>query len=159
MNEQELRSRVKTLLYDQRYGVLSTQGEGGMPHASIIAFTSADDLSAILFATPRNTRKYSYMLSRNRVTFFIDDRRARAEELMDVTGLEAQGSVRELRDQERDDYRAIYIARHPELASFVDSPDSALMRLDVERYDMVDHFQHVLVLKLQSGAKMPGDSQ
>jgi len=158
MNEQALRSRVTTLLHGQLYGVLSTQGEGGIPHASIIAFATADDLSAIIFATPRNTRKYSYMQARNRVAFFIDDRRARSEELMDVTGLEAQGTVRELHGQERDDYRAIYLARHPGLAPFADTPGSALMCLDVESYDMVDHVQHVLVLKLGGSMELPGES-
>lgn len=157
MNEHELRTSIKALLHSQLYGVLSTQGEGGVPHASIIAFASADDLSAIVFATPRNTRKYSYMLARDRVSFFIDDRRARKEELMEVSGLEAQGRVRELLDRERDDYRAIYLARHPDMASFVDAPGSALMRLEVERYDMVDHFQHVLVLSPGGPGGAAGD--
>ncbi len=148
MNEHELRTRIKALLYSQLYGVLSSQGEGGLPHASIIAFASADDLSSIVFATPRNTRKYSYMLARDRVAFFIDDRRARKEEIMDVSGLEAQGRVRELLDKEREDYRAVFLARQPDMASFVDAPGSALMLLDIERYDMVDHFQHVLVLSV-----------
>lgn len=157
MNEHELRTRIKTLLYSQLYGVLSTQGEGGMPHASIIAFASADDLSAIVFATPRNTRKYSYMMARDRIAFFIDDRRARKEEIMDASGLEAQGTVRELHDQQRDDYRAMFLARRPDMASFVDAPGSALMRLEVERYDMVDHFQHVLVLSVDSCGEYSGD--
>ncbi|HAE22939.1 MAG TPA: pyridoxamine 5'-phosphate oxidase family protein [Spirochaetaceae bacterium] len=148
MNEHELRTRIKGLLHSQLYGVLSTQGEGGLPHASIIAFASADDLSSLVFATPRNTRKYAYMLARDRVAFFIDDRRARKEEIMDVSGLEAQGRVRELLGREREDYRGIFLARHPDMASFVDAPGSALMRLSIERYDMVDHFQHVLVLSV-----------
>ncbi len=146
MNENELRTRIKALMHGQLYGVLSTLGENGMPHSSIVAFTGADDLAAIVFATPRNTRKYAYMLSDDRIAFFMDDRRARAEELMDACGLEAQGRVRELKGGEREDYRAVFLARHPDLAPFVDAPGSALMRLEVERYDMVDHFQHVLVL-------------
>jgi hypothetical protein len=157
MNEHELRTRIKALLHGQLYGVLATQGEGGAPHASIIAFASADDLSAIVFATPRNTRKYSYMLARDRATFFIDDRRARKEELMDVSGLEAQGVVRELLGKDRDDYRAVFLARHPDMAPFADAPGSALMRLEVERYDMVDHFQHVLVLSVGGRKDPEGD--
>jgi len=157
MNDHELRSRIKSLLYSQLYGVLSTQGEEGVPHASIIAFASADDLSAIVFATPRNTRKYDNMLARDRIAFFIDDRRASGKEIMDASGVEAQGRVRELRGKERDDYRAIYVARHPDMASFADAPGSALMLLDVERYDMVDHFQHVLVLRLGDSVRHSGD--
>ncbi|MDX9898723.1 MAG: pyridoxamine 5'-phosphate oxidase family protein [Spirochaetia bacterium] len=157
MNDHELRTRVKALLHSQLYGVLATQGEGGAPHASIIAFSSADDLSAIVFATPRTTRKYAYMMARDRITFFIDDRRPRKEEIMDASGLEAQGRVRELLGQERDDYRAMFLARRPDMASFVDAPGSALMRLEVERYDMVDHFQHVLVLNIGGHTDYTGD--
>lgn len=155
-DENDLRTRIKGLLYGQLYGVLSTQGEGGMPHASIIAFASADNLSTIVFATPRRTRKYTYMLDRNRVAFFMDDRRARKEEIMDVSGLEVQGTVKELLDRERDDYRAIFLLRHPDMVSFVDAPDTALMRLSVERYDMVEHFQNVLVLDMDSGVGLDG---
>lgn len=156
MNEPELQTRIKSLLHRQLYGVLSTQGEG-VPHASIIAYACADGISAIIFVTPRNTRKFSYMMARDRVVFFVDDRRERKEELMDVCGLEAQGRVRELQGEQRDDYRAIYLARHPDMASFVDAPGSALMRLEVERYDMVDHFQHVLVMQVDAQAGKQGD--
>ncbi len=156
MHEHELRSRIKSLLYSQLYGVLATQGEEEIPHASIIAFAGADDLLSIVFATPRNTRKYDNMLAHPRIAFFIDDRRASGKEIMETSGLEARGRVRELRGPERGGYRDIYVARHPDMASFADAPGSALMRLTVERYDMVEHFQHVLVLKPGSSVERTG---
>ncbi|GAB1456897.1 hypothetical protein MASR2M48_22050 [Spirochaetota bacterium] len=44
---------------------------------------------------------------------------------MDASGLEAQGRVRELLGQERDDYRAMFLARRPDMASFADAILSA----------------------------------
>ncbi len=157
MSERALRLRVKELLFSQLYGVLCTRPKEDAPHTSIVAFASADDLSAIVFATPRNTRKYTYMLTDNRVALFFDDRRPRKEDLMNVTGLEARGLVRELTDHERGDYRAMYLARHPDMAGFVDAAGSALMCLEVERYEIVDHFQHLLVLRLDTGNKLRGE--
>lgn len=146
MEERELRARVRTILGSQLYGVLSTLSEDGAPHASIIAFVSADALGGIVFATPRNTRKFAYLVERPEAAFFIDDRRSSPDELMEVTGIEARGRVTELTGEERTAYRALYLARHPAMDSFIDAPGSALMRMNVDRYDVVDHFQHVLVL-------------
>ena len=146
MEERELRTKVRTILGTQLYGVLSTQGEAGTPHASIIAFVTADALGSLVFATPRNTRKFNYLVARPEAAFFIDDRRSDPNELMQVTGIEVQGRVTELTGDERATYRALYLARLPAMASFIDAPGSALMRMAVDRYDVVDHFQHVLVL-------------
>lgn len=148
MNEQALRLRIKELLCSQLYGVLCTRTQNSGLHTSIVAFASADDIAAIIFATPRNTRKYTNMLSDSRIAVFFDDRRPQKEDLMEVTGIEAQGSVRELTGQERVDYRAVYLARHPDMAEFVDATGSALMRLEVEQFEIVDHFQHLLILRL-----------
>lgn len=146
MDHDELRTRIKQVLASQLYGVLSTQGEQGMPHASIIAFASADELRSIVFATPMNTRKHRYMRDRPGVAFFVDDRRENREELMQVVGIEATGQAIELTGDEKQAYRSILVAKNPQMAGFVDSPDSALIRITVKEYDVVDHFQHVQVL-------------
>jgi len=149
MEHDELRTRIKLVLASQLYGVLSTQGEEGLPHASIIAFASADDLGSIVFATPKNTRKHRNMLARAGVAFFVDDRRENREELMQVVGIEATGQAVELAGEEKQAYRSILVAKHPQMAGFVDSPGSALVRIAVKAYDVVDHFQHVLVLPVE----------
>lgn len=146
MEHDDLRARINLVMANQLYGVLSTQGEDGMPHASIIAFASADTLCSIVFATPRNSRKHRNMLARAGVAFFIDDRRENREDLMQVVGIEATGQASELVGGERQPYRSILLAKHPQLTEFVDSPDSALIRIAVKAYDVVDHFQHVLVM-------------
>ena len=50
--------------------------------------------------------------------------------------------------RERQGNRALYLSKYPEMAEFVDAPGTALVRIEVERYDVVDHFQHVLILDL-----------
>ena len=149
----ELTTVVKQLMARQLYGVLATQGDSGAPHSSIVAFVSADDLCSVVFATPRNTRKYRFMVARPTVSFFVDNRRERADELMQVVGIEASGTARELSVTHCERYRALFLAKYPEMAAFADSPGSAFVRISVARYDVVDHFQHVLVLPTGSDSE------
>lgn len=160
MTDTDLRISVKRLLARQLYGVLATRGEGGRPHLSIVAYISADDLGGLVFATPRNTRKFEYLSKRPEVALFSDDRRERIDDLMEVTGVEVSGTAREVPARDRGGYRALYLSKFPEMAEFVDAPGTALVRVDVDRYDVVDHFQHVLVLSLREpgGAGSAGDA-
>ncbi len=147
MTEHELKTTVKKLMARQLYGVLATQAESGVPHMSIVAFVSADNLQSLVFVTPRNSRKYSFLLAQPEVAFFVDDRRERVEDLMQVSGVEAHGTARELSAGSRGHYRALFLAKYPEMLEFVDAPGSAMVRIEAQRYDVVNHFQHLLVLR------------
>lgn len=157
MTDNDLKISVKRLLARQLFGVLGTRDDAGRPHLSIVSFVSADDLKSLVFATPRSTRKYAYLEKRPEAAFFSDDRRERIDDLMDVIGVEAAGEARELADSEREPYRSLYLAKYPELAEFVDAPGTALMRIAVQRYDVVDHFQHVLVLRTGGPGELGAD--
>jgi general stress protein 26 len=146
MTETELRTHVKLLLARQSFGVLATQGESGMPHLSIVAFLSADDLGSLVFATPRGTRKFGYLSAQPGAAFFVDDRRDRIDDLMEVTGIEAVGRASELLGEEREKYRDLFLAKYPAMTGFFDSPGSAVFRIAVETYNVVDHFQQMRVL-------------
>jgi heme iron utilization protein len=146
---------VKQLMARQLYGVLATQPDSGAPHSSIVAFVSADDLCSVVFATPRNTRKYRFLIARPEVSLFVDNRRERADELMQIVGIEANGTAHELSGLQLERYRAHFLAKYPEMAAFADSEESAFIRISVARYDVVDHFQHVLVLPVQGGTDPP----
>lgn len=147
MTDEDLRISVKRLLARQLFGVLATRGEGGRPHLSIVSFVSVDGLGGLVFATPRSTRKYRYLRDRPEVSLFADDRRDRMDDLMLVTGVEASGMARELAEPDRGAYKELYLTKYPELAEFADAPDTALVRIEVDRYDVVDHFQHLVVLE------------
>lgn len=146
MTNYELRSAVKQLMASELYGVLATQSGSGAPHSSIVAFVSADDLTSVVFVTPRNTRKFANIEARPAVSFFVDNRSDRVDELMRVIGIEAHGNAHELSAEQGCAYRALFLAKYPQMSGFAQAPGSALMRITVSHYDVVDHFQHVLVL-------------
>lgn len=152
MDRAELTVRVRKLLWDQLFGVLATTGEDG-PHTTIVSFAVADNLTSIVFPTPRATRKYRNLMTNAGVSLFVDDRQNNSAALGDIHGIEARGIAREIPNEERGLYEPLYCARHPGLAEF--TMNSALIRISVQRYDVVFRFQNVYVLEVGEGEATP----
>ena len=149
-----LKAAVKQLMSTQLYGVLATTSDSGAPHCSIVAFVSADDLAGLVFVTPRNTRKFAYLRARPQISLFVDNRSDQADNLMQVIGAEAGGSAHELSGDEADPYCELFLAKYPQMSGFVRAPGSAIVRIAVEHYDVVDRFQHVLMLPVASRGRI-----
>jgi heme iron utilization protein len=145
----EIRLLVCDLLRSQRFAVLSTESETG-PYASLIAFWAADDLSQIAFATMRATRKFNYLVTHPRVALLFDNRSNRDVDLRQAIAVTATGSARELTETgARAAASSEFLAKHPHLASFVASPGCAFVRVDIDTYYVVTHFQSVVELHTQ----------
>lgn len=146
MNDRTVKTAVKRLLAQQHYGVLATESDNGTPHLALMAFASVDDLAGIVCVTPRHTRKFTHICQRPAVAFLVDDRNEHSDRLMSIITVEAQGCAAELTPERIPDYRALFLAKYPHLSDFVTATSSVMLRIAVERYDVVDHFQQVLVL-------------
>lgn len=146
MNDRTVKTAVKRLLAQQHYGVLATESDSGAPHLALMAFVSVDDLAGIVCVTPRHTRKFVHICQRPAVAFLVDDRTDHSNRLMSIITVEAQGCAAELIPERVSDYRALFLAKYPHLSNFVTATSSAMLRIAVERYDVVNHFQQVLVL-------------
>lgn len=142
MNEpDETREPAARLLASQRFAVLSTQSETG-PHCSLVAYWAAGDLSHVVFATLRDTRKFRYLVRHPRVALLFDDRSNRDVDVEQATAITAPGTARELTDDaERAQALVAYVARHPQLADFANSPGCALVRVDIDSLQVVTRFQ------------------
>lgn len=138
-----LPERIRRLLADQPYAVLSTQG-GGQPYASLVAFAASPDLGAVVFATPRNTRKFRLLSECDHVALLADNRYVHSQAMMEVEAVTATGrAVQVGAGPEFERWSALLLAKHPHLAPFVRSPSVALFRIDVVRYFHVVRFQEV----------------
>ncbi len=138
---------IRELLAAQRLGVLSTQSKGE-PHASLVAFVSAEDLKSLLFATPRTTRKYTNLMADSRAALLIDNRANQDSDFRTAMAVTAKGIARELREGDRKRSVELYLARHPQLEEFVRAPSCALMALAVHTYQVVKRFQRVMELHI-----------
>ncbi len=146
-SEAELAGVIEKLLDEQPLAVLATQ-QGGRPYATLVAFAWTPDLKCLAFATPRATRKFEHMQSNPRVALLVDNRTGRQEDFHEAMALTVLGAARESSGNERGRLLDSYLERHSALADFVQSPSTALMVVDVERYILVRQFQNVLELRM-----------
>ena len=146
MERSALIQTVKTMLHDQRLAVLATR-DGNQPYCNLVCFTAADNLQYLVFATPRATRKYTNLSTEFRVAMLVDNRANEAGDTEKSTAVTAIGIARELGGEERLNLLGHYIEKHPQLESFASSSDTALFKIEVERY-IVSKFQHTQVISM-----------
>lgn len=133
---------LKHLFDSQQFAVLATQAQG-QPYVSLMAFAATDDLRTLIFATERQTRKFANVTAETRTAVMIDDRSNRSSDTQTATAVTAIGQAGEASGEERARLLEIYLAKHPHLAEFAQSPSCALICVRVGSYYVVSRFQDV----------------
>ncbi len=141
--DMDIKEEIYRLIQNEYFAVLSTQGEI-QPYASIISFSATEDLKNIVFATPRQTRKFSLLNRRDRVALLIDNRSSVPPSVNRISAVTVTGKSRILNDEvELNHWKNILTLKHPYLKTFVDAPSTAVILIDVYRYFLVRRFQEV----------------
>jgi len=140
-----IRQRLVQLFASQKLAVLSTH-HNGQPYASLIAFTSSDDLKELFFATPRATRKYANLQADPRVALLIDSRSNQDSDIHRAIAVTAVGKAAEVTESEREKVLKLYLSKQPHLEEFVKSPSCALVQVTVATFYVVSRFQKVMEL-------------
>ncbi len=136
-NPAAIRDSIRTLLKTTGFAVLATENTG-QPHTSLIAITSMEEGQRLVFATYRNTRKFTNLMQNPRVSLLIDGRCCGATSgTPDGLILSAVGRVREIDAGMLAHRLAAHLQKHPDLAAFVRTPDCVLLELVVDRYQVV----------------------
>jgi heme iron utilization protein len=146
-DREHLKQRLIQLFSTQRLAVLATQHEG-QPYASLIAFAASDDLKELLFATPRATRKFAYLQATPRIALLIDSRLNEDADIHGAIAAIVLGTAAEVPLEEREPALQRYLAKHPHLEEFAQSPSTALVRVTMETYYVVSRFQEVMELRV-----------
>jgi nitroimidazol reductase NimA-like FMN-containing flavoprotein (pyridoxamine 5'-phosphate oxidase superfamily) len=134
---------IHALVAEEPFAVLCTQGEG-QPYGSVVAFAFDHDLGSFVFATPRATRKYRLLSQCDRVALVVDNRAKFPGDLMKVGAITVTGKAQQLEPgPSLDKWARLLTARHPYMKSFVESPSTALFRVDAVRFLFVTRFQEV----------------
>ena len=144
----QIRKTLKDLFASQRLGVLATYGEG-QPYSSLVAFAATNDLKYLVFATTRATRKYANLSAESRVAMLVDNRSNQDSDFHSAIAVTALGEAEEVKESERGHFLKLYLAKHPYLEEFVNSPTCALLKMCVDRYYMVSRFQNVMELHMR----------
>ena len=131
------RDSIQRLLNSTGFAVLATEN-AGQPHTSLIAITPLDEGQRLVFATYRNTRKFTNLMQNKRVSVLIDGR-ARDGACGADTGfiLSAVGRVQEINAATQSQLLHAHLQKHPDMAAFMQAPDCVLLEVVVEAYQMV----------------------
>lgn len=93
----------------------------------------------------RPTRKYANLAANPGAAMLVDNRTNQAADTENALAVTVTGRAAEAEAPEKDRLLMLFLARHPHLQNFLDSPDCALMRLKVDKYYIVSRFQEVRV--------------
>ena len=146
-NKQFLK-RLGVLFRSQNLAALSTHHQG-QPYASLVAFYASDNFKYIYFATPKTTRKFANLTADNRVAVMVNSSINHASDFHRAISVTAVGVAEEIGGSEKKSIVDLYLAKHPHLEDFVRAPTSALVRVTVDTYYMVNNFQNVMELHMK----------
>lgn len=138
----EIQNTIRGVLERNRYAVLATQ-LNGQPHASLMAFTPLDGLRYLAFATYRETLKYESIREDPRVAILIEDKEANARRPDRRLVLTAVGEAIKTPEEDRQAHILTHLVRHPDLESFLSSPDCEFIRVAVQAYQVVGDIDDV----------------
>lgn len=135
--------RLIVLNRTQMHAVLATDFDG-QPYTSLIAYALTTDMKGVVFATPKSTRKYKYIFKNRRVSLLIDTRSNTERDYMDAESVTILGNAYTMRRGKKwSELAGILTKKHPKLSEFVDSPDTALVFIKINRCIHVTRFQSV----------------
>jgi hypothetical protein len=84
----------------------------------------------------------------SRIALLVDNRSNQDSDFHNAIAVTALGNAKEVKESERDRFLKLYLAKHPYLEEFVNSPTCALLKVSVDRYYMVNRFQKVMELHM-----------
>ena len=147
-DENRVRETIRGLLESQYFAVLCTKGETH-PYCSLVGFAATPDMSHVVFATMKDTRKYRNLSAEGRVSLLIDSRTNRVEDLKDASALTVIGEVCAVESNLDGEHRDLYLERHPHLAPFLADPNTVIICVKVSKYILVSRFQEVFELEIE----------
>lgn len=137
MNKQTtLKDYIEAVLKTSGFAVLATEGNG-QPHTSLIAITPFENFRQIIFATYRNTLKYRNLSDNNKVAVLIEGKYFNKKGLKESVVLTIIGQTEEISIARNETPYQEHLKRHPEMESFMISPDCVLIRVIPQSYQVV----------------------
>ncbi len=135
--------RLRLLDKTQMHAVLATDLDG-QPYTSLIAYALTPDMKKVVFATPRATRKFKNISKNRLVSLLIDTRSNTQRDFIDAESVTILGNAYSLRRGKKwSELSEILKKKHPELIDFIDSPETAIVCVEINRCIHVTRFQSV----------------
>jgi nitroimidazol reductase NimA-like FMN-containing flavoprotein (pyridoxamine 5'-phosphate oxidase superfamily) len=147
-NKGNILNEIKSLLNSQFFCVMATQAKE-YPYCTLLAYAVSPNGQNIVFATSRNTHKYENLKQSPQISLLIDSRSNQAKDITDAQALTVLGTASDLDDDLYENYRELYLKKHPNLKNFINESDCALIKVKVSKYILVNNFQNVLEYSIE----------
>lgn len=134
---------IRDIIEANRFAVLATECNG-QPHASLMAVTAAHNDKILIFATYRNTRKYSNLILNGKVAILFENKNNIKTDENEIQVLTAFGYAEEVNFVDMEENKLIHVLRHPELESFLTTGDCAIFIVKVDVYQAVTGIEDVV---------------
>jgi hypothetical protein len=135
--------RLAALDKNQLHGVLATSSND-QPYTSMVAFALTPDQRGIVFVTPLKSVKFRNMLSNRRVALLIDNRSNSERDYLEAESVTLLGEAVPVRRGKRwNELAAVLAEKHPHLRGVIQSPQSRLIMVRINRCIHVTRFQTV----------------
>ncbi len=132
-----IRDSVQKLLNTTGFAVLATEN-AGQPHTSLVAITAVDEGQRLVFATYRNTRKFTNLMHNQRVSVLMDGSRRESQDgTVSSLVVSAMGQAQEINATTHPNLLVAHLAKHPDLLAFMQAPDCVLLEVVVDSYQVV----------------------
>lgn len=150
-----IRDSIQTVFRTTAFAVLATES-AGQPHTSLIAFTSFDAGQRLIFATYRNTRKFTNLLQNQQVSVLVDGRHQEGASV-GLAGfiLSAVGRAKEIGAAMHAQMLDAHLQKHPDLEMFTHTPDCALIEVVIESYQVVHGIDDVTWWRVDDMKNLP----
>lgn len=137
--------RLKDFDAKENFAVLATD-DTGSPYASLISYALTPDLKTVIFATPKDTRKYRNILNSSQVALLIDNRSTSKYGLMETEAITIIGIAKNVRRGKKwDELSKVFLRKHPDLEEFLHAQTTALIAVKITGCVHVSHFQTLSV--------------
>jgi predicted pyridoxine 5'-phosphate oxidase superfamily flavin-nucleotide-binding protein len=129
-----IKEYIESVFQTSRFAVLATTADG-QPHTSLIAITPVDGFRQLIFATYRNTLKYRNIMNNSKVAVLIEGEHVNVTGLKEKVVLTIIGYTEDSNINEAA-FQA-HLKRHPQMESFMLSPDCALVLVIARSFQVV----------------------
>lgn len=138
-----MKMQILKILKNQRFGIF-TSVRGNIPHPTLVAFINSEDLSKIFFATTKKSRKFRNLIENPNVVLFWNTQTNKPDDVRSSVTLTGIGHASPLNDSaEQRRVKKIYITKHPYMQDFVNEEETALISVQIEKYELLSDFEKV----------------
>jgi nitroimidazol reductase NimA-like FMN-containing flavoprotein (pyridoxamine 5'-phosphate oxidase superfamily) len=142
-NRSTIKDSIEGIIKASGFAVLATVGNC-QPHASLIAITPIKGVHHLVFATYRNTTKYRNLELNSRVALLIQSRVVNLKDAERSIVLTIIGQTEEISIPGNTATYQEHLKRHPEMSSFMRSPDCTLILFKAQSYQLVHGIDDII---------------